>query len=51
MVETILRSEAMREIDSGVSFDLVFITADRRRGTGGELIEVKDWQKNERSSR
>jgi len=45
IMETILRSEAKREIDTGKPFNLAFVTADRRRGTGGEYIEVKNWQK------
>ena len=45
MEETILRSDVMRQIDSDGSFSMEFVTCDRRRGTGGELIEVKSWQK------
>ena len=45
MEETILRSAALKEADNGEPFDMVFITCDRRRGTGGELIQVKQWQK------
>jgi hypothetical protein len=41
----ILRSEVLKVADSGEHFNAVFVTADRRRGTGGDLIEVKDWQK------
>jgi hypothetical protein len=43
--QTILRSEVMKIADSGELFDMTFITADRRRGTGGEIIEVSNWQK------
>ena len=45
MEPTIMRHEALKIIDSGQSFDLVFITADRRRGTGGEVKRVVGWQK------
>jgi len=45
MEQTILRSEAKKIIESGVLFDLAFVAADRRRGTGGEYIDVKNWQK------
>lgn len=42
---TILRSEVIKQLDTGEPFDLVFVTADRNRGTGGDLIEVKQWIK------
>jgi hypothetical protein len=45
MVETIRRSEAMQFIESGRPFTLEFVTADVKRGTGGELIKVVNWQK------
>lgn len=45
MEQTILRSEVLKLADTGEPFQMVFVTADRRRGTGGELIEVKDWVK------
>lgn len=46
MVEaTIMRSEAIKELNKGLPFDLAFITADQRRGTGGDYIEVKKWLK------
>lgn len=41
----ILRSEAMKLVLSGQPFDMEFVTADRRRGTGGELKSVKKWMK------
>lgn len=41
----ILRSKALAAIDSGEPFTMEFVTADRKRGTGGQLIEVKGWQK------
>lgn len=43
--EYILRSEVMKQVDSGEEFDMVFITCDRNRGTGGELIRVRNWAK------
>jgi hypothetical protein len=45
MNELIMRSEAMALINSGKPFDLEFITADRRRGTGGKIISLKGWMK------
>jgi hypothetical protein len=42
---TILRHEVMQAIDTGDPFDLVFITADRRRGTGGAIKSVTNWVK------
>ncbi len=35
----------MQHIDSGEPFTMEFVTADRRRGTGGELILVDNWVK------
>lgn len=32
-------------IDMGDPFDLVWITADRKRGTGGKIMRVEDWTK------
>lgn len=45
MEATLLRSEAIKIIDSGEPFDMEFVTADRRRGTGGDLITVSGWCK------
>lgn len=45
MEETILRSDAMKIIDSGQLINIAFVTADRRRGTGGKYIELKQWAK------
>jgi hypothetical protein len=44
-VPTVLRSDVLSAAESGESLDLIFVTADRRRGTGGEIIEVKNWRK------
>jgi hypothetical protein len=45
MVETIMRSQVMREINTGRPFDLSFVLADRRRGTGGKLVNVRGWKR------
>lgn len=43
---TILRSEAIKIINSGRPFDsLEFVTADQRRGTGGDLVHKQRWQR------
>jgi hypothetical protein len=42
---TILRHEVLKELDTGEPFDMVFITADRRRGTGGKIKRVSNWVK------
>ena len=44
-MEMIPRYQVMKAIDSEEPFDLVFITADKRRGTGGKIKEVKNWAK------
>lgn len=41
----ILRSEAMKIVMSGQPITMEFVTADRRRGTGGDLMLVKNWMK------
>lgn len=43
MEATILRSKVYEHIHSGEPFDMEFVTCDRRRGTGGELIHAKAW--------
>lgn len=43
--ETILRHEALRDIDTGDAFDLEFVTCDRARGTGGLIKKVHGWVK------
>lgn len=45
MEQTMLRSEAVKAIYSGAPFSAEFIKADRKRGVGGELVEVKNWVK------
>jgi hypothetical protein len=45
MNEMVLRSEVLKEADNGDPFDMSFVSCDRKRGTGGELISVKGWQK------
>src|SRR5699024_9871092 len=41
----ILLPDVLRELDSGEPFDMKFVKADRRRGTGGEIVEVRKWVK------
>jgi len=43
-METILRTDALKLIFSGQYFDLCWVTADRKRGTGGAYMEVKNWK-------
>lgn len=43
MEETILRSQVFREVLNGAPFDMIWVTADRRRGTGGDLISAEGW--------
>lgn len=45
MEDVILRSEALKRADNGEPFDMVIVSCDRKRGTGGELISVKQWEK------
>ena len=46
MEATIMRSQVIAEINNGRPFDeLVFVTADRRRGTGGQLISCRKWRR------
>lgn len=40
-----MRSDVLKKMDDGDPFDLEFISADRKRGTGGDLIKVTGWQK------
>ena len=52
MVGTVLRQEVYEIIQSGEAFDMEFVTADRRRGTGGDLIVCEGWmilRKDDRS--
>jgi hypothetical protein len=45
-MESILRSQVMAIINSGRPISsLEFVTADRRRGTGGDLVECRNWMK------
>ena len=43
--ETITLRDALKHLDSGQPFNLVYVEADRRRGTGGELATRKGWVK------
>ena len=44
-MDTIMRSQAMQIINAGQPFTLEFVTADRRRGTGGDLVQCRNWMK------
>lgn len=37
--------EVIDGIESGKPFDIVFVTADRKKGTGGEIKRYKNWVK------
>jgi hypothetical protein len=43
MEATILRRECYKQLQSGEPFDMVFITADRRRKSGGEIVNARGW--------
>jgi hypothetical protein len=45
MEQTINRWQVVQQMDSGMPFDLSFITCDRRRGTGGEIRRVTNYVK------
>lgn len=45
MEQTINRWDVLQAMDAGQPFDLIFITADRRRGTGGEVRTVTNYVK------
>lgn len=42
---TIMRIDVLHAMDTGEAFDLTFITADRKRGTGGDIKQVKGYKK------
>lgn len=44
-MDTIFRNDVLLQMDTGDPFDLVFITADRSRGTGGSIRRISGWQK------
>lgn len=44
-MESILRSDVLKLIDTGEPFTMEFVTADRKRGTAGKLIRVENWIK------
>lgn len=46
----ILRHDAWKQMDTGDLFDITFITADRRRGTGGQRITFASAQKIKREA-
>jgi hypothetical protein len=43
MEQTILRSQVFQELQKNKPFDMVWVTCDRRRGTGGKLISAEGW--------
>lgn len=45
MEQTILRKDVYDALQSGEPFDIQFITCDRRRATGGELVTATGWMK------
>jgi hypothetical protein len=45
MEPVILMNDVLNEMDSGKPFKMSFVTADRKKGTGGELKEVINWAK------
>jgi len=44
-METILRYDVLKEMDSGKAFSMSWVTYDVTRGTGGELKSVTNWCK------
>lgn len=45
-MDTILRYEVLRHLDSGEAFSMSFITYDEKRKTGGKLKSVVNWVKS-----
>lgn len=43
MDATILRSDVYKLIHSGEAFDMQFVTCNRKKGTGGDLITAEGW--------
>lgn len=43
--EVLDQMEQLDEAGMPVKFQIKFVTADRKRGTGGEIIEIKDGRK------
>lgn len=35
--------EVIQHIDSGMPFSMTFVTADRKKGTGGQIRTVHNW--------
>lgn len=44
-METILRYDVLKEMDSGRAFSMSFVSYDAKRRTGGELKRVVNWCK------
>jgi hypothetical protein len=43
---TITLEHVLKQMDAGLPFNLIYVSADRRRGTGGQLIDCKGFMKN-----
>jgi hypothetical protein len=43
---TIPLAQVLKHVDSGLPFDMLAISADRRRGIAGKKIELRKWTKN-----
>jgi len=44
-METILRYDVLKEMDSGRAFSMTYVSYDAKRKTGGELKTVVNWCK------
>lgn len=43
--EVITLEKVLQFMDTGQSFNITYVTADERRGTGGKIIRYDGWQK------
>jgi len=43
MEGTILRQQVYEQLFTGEPFDMVFVTCNRKKGTGGELVSLESW--------
>ena len=43
--ETIDLTAVIKHMDSHMPFDITYVTADKKRGTGGEIKQQKNWVK------
>lgn len=44
--ETITLTEVIKHLNTGNPCNIIYVTADRRRGTGGSLEALKGWVKH-----